>query len=118
MNQFSSYSSEEADQNDQNRPNTNTQEEDVESQTLQIQQQAPMSAPPSFSPPSPMWHSGPQGIGRCINRNTYIWLMNGNSFWFFPVFVGRQAVVGFRWRGFGWSYQRINFRNILSYRCF
>lgn len=79
---------------------------------------APMLAPPSFSPPLPAWQSGPEGIRRCMNRNTYIWLTNGNSFWFVPTFVGMQSIIGFRWRGFGWVYHKINARNIRSYQCF
>ncbi len=79
---------------------------------------APMMAPPNFSPPIPAWQNGARGIRGCINRNTYIWLVNGNSFWFFPTFVSRQAVIGFRWRGFGWIYQRINLNTIRSFQCF
>lgn len=79
---------------------------------------APMMAPPNFSPPIPAWQNGARGISGCINRNTYIWLLGGNSFWFFPTFVGRQAVIGFRFRGFGWIYQRIYLNNIRSFQCF
>ncbi len=79
---------------------------------------APRSAPPSFSPRIPSRQDGARGIRNCLNRNTFIWLNNGNSFWFYPVFVGRQAVAGFRWRGFGWIFQRINLERIRSFQCF
>ena len=78
----------------------------------------PMMAPPAFSPPTPVWQNGVRGIRSCMYRNTYLWLNNGSSFWFFPTFIGRQAIIGFRWRGFGWVYQRINLNRIKGYQCF
>ncbi len=78
----------------------------------------PMIAPPSFSPPIPAWQSGPSGIRRCINRNTYIWLRNRSSLWFFPTFVSRDVLIGFRWSRIGWTRSRINLRDIVSYQCF
>lgn len=78
---------------------------------------APRMAPPSFAPQFPTWQDS-RGIRVCLNRVTFIWLNNGNSFWFFPTFIGRQAIVGFRWRGFGWTYQRINRNRIRSFQCF
>ena len=79
----------------------------------------PMIAPPAFTPPFPSWQTGSSGIRRCINRNTYIWLTNGDKFWFFPKFVGRNAVVGFRWRRrLGWIFDVIDLRRIQSYQCF
>ena len=79
---------------------------------------APRSAPPTFTPSIPQRQDGARGIRNCLYRNTFIWLNNGNSFWFFPTFVGRQAVAGFRWRGFGWTFQRINLERIRSFQCF
>lgn len=61
---------------------------------------------------------GNTNIRRCLNNFTFIWLVNGNSFWFYPVFVGRQQVEGFRWRQGRWEYDRINLRRILFFRCF
>ncbi|WP_332649094.1 hypothetical protein [Lysinibacillus sp. 54212] len=81
-------------------------------------QPMPMGPPPSFSPAMPGWQSGSEGIRRCIYRNTYIWLRNGKSFWFFPTFVSRNMVIGFRWRRFGWTYSTIHRNNILSFQCF
>ncbi len=78
----------------------------------------PMSAPPAFTPPIPAWQVGPSGIRSCLFRNTFIWLTNGDNFWFFPTFVGRQSLIGFRWRGFGWIYHVIDLRRIRSFQCF
>nr|WP_240793309.1 hypothetical protein [Psychrobacillus vulpis] len=75
--------------------------------------------PPGFSPPIPAWQSGSRGIRSCLFSNTYIWLINGNSFWFYPMNVGRQFIFGFRWRRrTGWTRHVINRNEIRSYQCF
>lgn len=101
-------------------------------------EQAPRTAPPNFIPEGPGMGQGPESFGaplgreqrgrggfqrpmdlrRCINRFTYIWLVNGNNFWFYPTFVDRQFVFGFRWRRNRWEFDRINRRRILFSRCF
>lgn len=99
----------------------------------------PRTAPPNFIPEAPgmerrpMTEPGqsqfyygqrfpdevrPRELRRCLNRFTYIWLFNGNNFWFFPTFVGNQFVEGFRWRRNRWEYDRINLRRIFHFRCF
>lgn len=81
--------------------------------------QQPMGPPPNFSPPIPAWHGGSQGIRSCLFRYTYIWLDSGRSFWFFPTFVGRETVSGYRWsRRNGWSLRAIRLDNIRSFQCF
>ena len=99
----------------------------------------PPSAPPTFTPQLPREEqqqlSGPSGFQRpgvgiidfrrrprdfrgCVNRFTYIWLINGNSYWFYPVFVGRNTIEGFRWRRNRWEYDRIFTNRILFHLCF
>lgn len=101
----------------------------------------PPSAPPSFIPRLPreedrQMQSGPTGFrgpggGRiidfrrsardfrgCINRFTYIWLFNGNNFWFYPISIGRNTIEGFRWRRNRWEYDRIFINRILFHLCF
>lgn len=101
--------------------------------------EAPRSAPPSFTPEAPRmdqrrgesgepsqfggqrggdFRTQPREFRRCINRFTFIWLINGNSFWFYPTFVSRDFVQGFRWRRNRWEFDRINLRRILFFRCF
>jgi len=60
----------------------------------------------------------PGGMRFCLFRNTYVWLNNGEQFWFYPVFVGRTSVAGFRWFGFFWSFFGIDTSRIRSYTCF
>lgn len=96
----------------------------------------PRTAPPNFIPEGPgmdrrsmeaplgfgvQFRPGmqvrPREIRRCINRFTYIWLVNGNNFWFYPTFLDRQFVYGFRWRRNRWEYDRINLNRIIFFRC-
>lgn len=98
----------------------------------------PLSAPPSFTPQrrdggrdgmdARFGRDGRDGrdgrrnpereLRRCLNRFTFIWLVNGNGFWFFPISVNRQSVQGFRWSQPGWRYDRINLRRISDIQCF
>lgn len=84
----------------------------------------PTSAPPSFTPAMPMTtsrsgsHAGSSGIRRCIYRNTFIWERNGDSYWFFPTFVSRNVILGFRWGRHGWVFNTINRNSILTFQCF
>jgi len=104
------------------------------------QMRQPMGPPPSFTPELPSserqeFQRGPAEFGtefrgpgfprrrprdlrNCVNRFTFIWLVNGNSFWFFPIFVTREQVIGFRWRRGVWVSDRINIRRIFFHQCF
>jgi len=85
------------------------------------QGQAPTGPPPSQIPqqgPS-LFAVDPGAIRGCLFRYTYVWLNNGNSFWFFPTFVGATSVAGFRWRPrqFRWDYFGIDTQRIASFSC-
>lgn len=82
---------------------------------------APTSPPPSFTPQqgAQTFAVDPGAIRGCLFRNTFVWLNNGESFWYFPTFVGRNSVAGWRWsRRFGWVYFGIDLRSIQSFQCF
>ncbi|KQY90082.1 transporter [Paenibacillus sp. Root52] len=84
-------------------------------------QQPPSSPPPQFTPQQPAataFAIDPGAIAGCLFRNTYVWLRNGNSFWFFPTFVGRTSVAGFRWTGRRWVFTGVDLRSIVSFTCF
>ncbi|WP_372491678.1 transporter [Priestia endophytica] len=84
-------------------------------------QQTPTAPPPSFTPVQQTATSfavDPGAISLCLFRNTFIWLRNGSSFWFFPVFVGPRSVAGFRWTGRFWTIFGIDTRQIVSFTCF
>ncbi|MEO2074184.1 MAG: hypothetical protein ABGX20_02215 [Bacillus sp. (in: firmicutes)] len=87
-------------------------------------QGGPTSGPPTTPPPSyvPQQQAAafavdPGGIRRCMFRFTYIWLRGNQQFWFFPIFVGRDSVAGYRWTGFRWMYFGISLRQIQSFTC-
>ncbi len=82
--------------------------------------QAPTAPPPQFVPQmqATTFAVDPGGIRGCLFRNTYIWMNNGEQFWFFPVFVGRNSVAGFRWVGIFWGYYGTDLNQIRSFTCF
>nr|WP_203229717.1 hypothetical protein [Filibacter tadaridae] len=92
------------------------------------QHQGPTSPPPNMTPPYPDNKStGPQlravdpgAIGGCMYRNTYVWLSRREGFWFYPTFVGRTSVAGFRWnnRRRRWEYLGVDLDRIDSFTCF
>lgn len=80
----------------------------------------PTSPPPAFVPQeqATAFAVDPGGIRRCMFRFTYIWLIDGRSFWFYPVFLGRNSVAGWRWsRRRGWVYYGMDLRQIRSFQC-
>ncbi|MED3550464.1 hypothetical protein [Cytobacillus praedii] len=84
----------------------------------------PSSPPPSFTPQMQQQASfgtfavDPGAIRGCLRRFTFIWLENGRSFWFFPTFVGRTSVAGWRWRGFRWVFYGTDLNRIRSFQCY
>ncbi|GGN55730.1 hypothetical protein [Oceanobacillus indicireducens] len=85
------------------------------------QQVGPPSAPPpNFTPQQSQFQTfavDPGGIRGCLFRFTYIWLRR-DQFWFYPTFVGRNSIAGFRWRGNRWVYFGIDLDRIQSFQCF
>lgn len=85
---------------------------------------APPGPPPSVTPQAGaagqigVQAVDPGAIRGCLFRWTYVWLRGGQQFWFFPVFVGRRSVAGFRWTGWGWYYYGVDLRRIVQFRCY
>ncbi|CAM3627699.1 hypothetical protein [Cytobacillus oceanisediminis] len=81
----------------------------------------PAGPPPSFTPQmqqATAFAVDPGAIRGCLFRYTYVWLQNGNSFWFYPTYVGRTSVAGWRWRRWRWTYYGTDLRRIRSFQCF
>jgi len=81
---------------------------------------APSGPPPSFTPQQQQFQTfavDPGAISGCLFRFTYVWLRR-ESFWFFPTFVGRRSVSGFRWTGSRWVFFGIDLNRIQSFQCF
>lgn len=91
-------------------------------QTPQGQQgQAPLAPPPQFIPQQPAASTfavDPGAISGCLFRYTFIWPRQGQGFWFYPTFVGRRSVAGFRWNGFFWTFSGLDLRQINQFSCF
>jgi hypothetical protein len=80
----------------------------------------PSSPPPAYVPQeqATAFAVDPGGIRRCMFRFTYVWLVDGRSFWFYPVFLGRNSIAGWRWsRRRGWVYYGMDLRQIRSFQC-
>ncbi|SER75338.1 hypothetical protein [Salipaludibacillus aurantiacus] len=89
----------------------------------------PSGGPPPGPPPATPPPTGPEGIGvfavdpgafrRCLYRYTYVVLVDGRRFWFWPTFIGRTSVAGYRWRPrqFRWVYFGIDANQIRSFQC-
>lgn len=83
----------------------------------------PSSPPPSYTPQlqqsSPSLYAvDPGSIRGCLYRYTYIWLRNGRSFWFYPTYVGRTSVAGWRWRNWRWVYYGTDLDRVRSFQCY
>lgn len=82
---------------------------------------APTSPPPNFTPQQTQQPQllavDPGGIRGCLFRFTYIWLRR-DAFWFFPTFVGRNSIAGFRWTGFNWVYFGVDLDQVQSFQCY
>lgn len=82
--------------------------------------QPPSGPPPSFTPQQPqaqLFAVDPGAIRGCLYRFTFVWTNSGN-FWFYPIFVGRRSVAGYRWSGFRWVYFGIDLDRVQSFQCF
>ncbi|MFD1850903.1 hypothetical protein [Oceanobacillus bengalensis] len=80
----------------------------------------PASAPPNFTPEQSQFQTfavDPGGIRGCLRRFTYVWLRR-DSFWYYPTFVGRNSIAGWRWNGWRWVYFGIDLNQINSFQCF
>ena len=59
----------------------------------------------------------PGSIRGCLFRYTYVWLNNRQQFWYYPTFVGRTSISGWRWTGFNWVFFGVDLRQIQSFTC-
>ena len=80
--------------------------------------------PPAFTPAPKLGSGGPSlyavdpgAISGCLYRYTYIWPRNGRPYWFYPTFVGRRSVAGYRWTGSFWVYAGVDVNQIREFQC-
>lgn len=80
----------------------------------------PNTPPPPFIPEQPQFQTyavDPGGIRGCMYRFTYVWLRR-DAFWFFPTYVGRDSIAGFRWQRNSWVYYGVDLDRIESFQCY
>ncbi|MEH7110575.1 hypothetical protein [Bacillus sp. JJ1764] len=82
----------------------------------------PPTAPPPSAVPQQTYQAGqfavdPGSMIRCLHRYTYVWLRGFEQFWFYPTFIGRHSVSGYRWTGHRWVNFGISLRQIQSFTC-
>ena len=85
--------------------------------------QPPRTAPPSTTPTYPstqLFAVDPGAIRGCLHRFTFVWLSRRQGFWFYPDFVGRRSVSGWRWRSRQrrWEYTGISLDSIDRFSCY
>lgn len=83
----------------------------------------PMGPPPNTIPKQSKTKSGakavdPGSMRPCLYRYTYIWLKNGNSFWAWLNYVGKNSIAGWRWKRFYWVYFGMDSKKIDSFVCY
>ncbi|TYR81210.1 transporter [Priestia megaterium] len=84
----------------------------------------PSGPPPSFTPQltssggPAVYAVDPGSIYGCLYKYTYIWAKGGRSYWFYPTYVGRRSVSGYRWTGFYWVYAGIDLNQIREFQCY
>lgn len=60
----------------------------------------------------------PNSIKICLYKYTYIWEVNGRSYWAFLVNIDKVSVSGFRWFGRNWVYFGLALKRIDSFICY
>ncbi len=84
----------------------------------QVPVSSPTSPPPPFIPETAPYRVDPASIRRCRRKYTYLWLENGQRFWFYPIYIGRTSISGYRWIGFTWVLYGTDLRQIQSFVCY
>jgi hypothetical protein len=56
----------------------------------------------------------------CLRRMTRVRLTNGRRFWFYPTYIGRKSVAGYRWypRNQQWRYTGFDTDSVESFNCY
>ncbi|MDQ0257324.1 hypothetical protein J2S74_004782 [Evansella vedderi] len=85
----------------------------------------PPGPPPVTTPQQQLGGIGtlavdPGSLYGCMNRYTYMILEDGRAFWFWPTFIGRTSVAGYRWhrRQQRWIYTGFDTRLINWFQCY
>lgn len=80
--------------------------------------------PPTFPPSStiPQFQielstEKPGAFFQCLNRDTYIHLVNRSEIWFHPTYIDSFATSGYIWNGFSWIAWETDLDKIVAFQC-
>ncbi|MET3194919.1 hypothetical protein ABID96_001887 [Bacillus sp. OAE603] len=65
----------------------------------------------------PPYPPNPWGLQNCLYRFTYLWLRNGDNFWFYLTTIAESRVYGYRFFGGRWNHYSVSLRDITFYHC-
>lgn len=86
-------------------------------QKLPLRDHRPPVQPPKIKPERK--HAFPQKLAPSVLNLSevlvYIWLKNGNSFWFYIADCIDERLIGYVWNGRQWNRQGIHLRMVWSY---
>ncbi|MCA0969703.1 hypothetical protein LCM20_03725 [Halobacillus litoralis] len=79
----------------------------------------PPPNPPQGAQGPSLYAVDPGSFRGCLYRYTWVRLNDGRSFWFYPTFIGRTSVAGFRWmrRRQTWVYTGLDTNQISRFQC-
>lgn len=79
----------------------------------------PSGPPPSFSPELSPYRVDRGSLRYCLYSYTRIRLESGRTFWFYPVYLSRTTVAGYRWINLfnRWVYSGLDLDDIRSFSC-
>ncbi|WP_238389615.1 hypothetical protein [Virgibacillus sp. MSP4-1] len=62
----------------------------------------------------------PGSFQGCLRRLTLVRMTNGRRFWFYPTYIGRTSVAGYRWfpRRNQWAYTGFDTDRVESFQCY
>ena len=75
--------------------------------------------PPIGSLPIVQFPGGNQGVlSICMEKVSYIWMRNEENFWFFPMELSNNSLIGYRYNDrAGWFNYSIPFQQIMAVTC-
>lgn len=79
----------------------------------------PGGPPPSFSPELSPYRVDSGSLRYCLYNYTRIRLESGRTFWFYPIYLSRTTVAGYRWINLfnRWVYSGLDLDDIRSFSC-
>jgi hypothetical protein len=79
---------------------------------------APTNQPPNFTPPKPQMAGVTEDmLMTCIDKLSYIWLVNGINAWSYIKSAGNNQVSLYYWNGSSWAPIQVTLQQIEAFAC-